>query len=68
MRRIGIIGAGHVGSHVGSALIAADGCDELIYIDIEPGKAQAQADDLQDMVSLTGGPAGGAGGIGAGDG
>ena len=47
MRRIGIIGAGHVGSHVGSALIAADGCDELIYIDIEPGKAQAQADDLQ---------------------
>lgn len=54
MRRIGIIGAGHVGSHVGSALIAADGCDELIYIDIEPGKVQAQADDLQDMVSLTG--------------
>lgn len=54
MRRIGIIGAGHVGSHVGSALIAAGACEELFYIDIEEGKARAQADDLQDMVSLIG--------------
>lgn len=52
MRRIGIIGAGHVGSHVGMALITMGLCDELVYIDIDEKKAAAQAEDLQDMVSL----------------
>lgn len=51
--RIVIIGAGHVGSHVGSALLARGLCGELCYIDINRGLAAAQADDLQDMASFT---------------
>ena len=51
--RIVIIGAGHVGSHVGSALLARGLCGELAYIDTDRGKARAQADDLQDMASFT---------------
>ena len=51
--RIVIIGAGHVGSHVGSALLARGLCGELAYIDTDQGKARAQADDLQDMASFT---------------
>ncbi len=52
-RKIGIIGAGHVGSHVGSALLAQGLCDQLVYLDTNRPMASAQADDLQDMVSFT---------------
>ncbi len=53
MQKIGIIGAGHVGSHVGSALLAQGLCSRLVYIDTNRPMASAQADDLQDMVSFT---------------
>lgn len=49
-QKIGIIGAGHVGSHVGSALLAQGLCSQLVLLDSDQKKAVAQADDLQDMV------------------
>ena len=48
MRKIGIIGAGHVGSHGGYALISQGLAEEIVYIDIDEKKAAAQALDLQD--------------------
>lgn len=55
-RKIGIIGAGHVGSHVGSALLFRGLCDRLVMIDTDGPKAMAQADDLQDMAGFTSRP------------
>ena len=51
-RKIGIIGAGHVGSHVGSALLFRGLCDRLVFLDTDSLKAKAQADDLQDMAGF----------------
>jgi len=53
MRKIGIIGAGHVGSHVSAALLSQGLCGQLALLDTDRKKAVAQADDLQDMVSFT---------------
>lgn len=47
-RKVGIIGAGHVGSHGGYALISQGLVEELVYIDVDTKKAQAQALDLYD--------------------
>lgn len=47
-RKIGIIGAGHVGSHGGYALISQGLAEEIVYIDVDEKKAAAQALDLQD--------------------
>ena len=47
-RKIVIIGAGHVGSHVGFSLATQGVCDELVYIDID--KAIAQAEDTADAI------------------
>lgn len=47
-RKIVIVGAGHVGSHAGYALISQGLADEIVYIDIDKEKAQAQALDLFD--------------------
>ena len=44
-RKIGIIGAGHVGSHVGCALLAQGLCRELVLLDTDRKKAVAQADE-----------------------
>ncbi len=52
-RKIGIIGAGHVGSHAGSALLFRGLCDQLVILDTDGPKAKAQADDLQDMAGFT---------------
>ena len=48
IRKIGIIGAGHVGSHGGYALISQGLAEEIVYIDIDEKKVAAQALDLQD--------------------
>ena len=45
-RKVVIIGAGHVGSHVGYALISQGLAEEIVYIDIDEKKAEAQALDL----------------------
>ncbi|MCJ7854718.1 L-lactate dehydrogenase [Lachnospiraceae bacterium NSJ-143] len=50
-RKAVIIGAGHVGSHVGSSLVLREVIDELVFIDIDEKKAAAHALDLNDSVS-----------------
>jgi len=47
-RKVVIIGAGHVGSHVGFALAVQGTCDEIVYIDIDKEKALAQTEDTAD--------------------
>lgn len=47
-RKVGIIGVGHVGSHVASMLITRQLCDELILIDKDISKQKGQALDLAD--------------------
>ena len=47
-RKVVIVGAGHVGSHVGYALISQSLADEIVYIDSE---AVAQALDLTDATN-----------------
>lgn len=47
-RKIVIIGAGHVGSHAGYALISQGLAEEIVYIDTNGKKAAAQAMDLFD--------------------
>ena len=37
-RKVVIIGAGHVGSHVGSSLMMMNVVDELVFIDIKKKK------------------------------
>ena len=53
-RKIGIIGAGHVGSHGGYALISQGLAEEIVYIDSDEKKADAQALDLQDSSTYLG--------------
>lgn len=53
-RKIAIIGAGHVGSHGGYALISQGLAEEIVYIDIDEQKAAAQALDLQDSSTYLG--------------
>lgn len=53
-RKIGIIGAGHVGSHGGYALISQGLAEEIVYIDVDQEKAAAQALDLQDSSTYLG--------------
>ena len=50
--KIAIVGAGHVGSHVGRALAAGSVCDEIVLIDKLPEKALAQAMDIADALSF----------------
>lgn len=53
-RKIAIIGAGHVGSHGGYALISQGLAEEIVYIDVDKEKAVAQALDLQDSSTYLG--------------
>ena len=50
-RKVVIVGAGHVGSHVGYALISQSLADEIVYIDSDHAKAVAQAFDLTDATN-----------------
>lgn len=50
-RKVVIVGAGHVGSHVALALVQSGEADDIVLLDILPEKAAAQAMDLQDCVS-----------------
>lgn len=52
MRKIVIIGAGHVGTMCGLSLMYRGEADELVYIDIDKEKAYSQALDLDDAVSF----------------
>lgn len=50
-RKAVIIGAGHVGSHAGYALASQGIVDEIVYIDTDVKKAQAQALDIFDATA-----------------
>lgn len=50
-RKIVIIGAGHVGSHAGYALISQGLAEEIVFIDVDRKKAEAQALDLFDATA-----------------
>lgn len=50
-RKVVIVGAGHVGSHVALSLIQSGEADDIVLIDILKEKAAAQALDLDDGVS-----------------
>lgn len=50
-RKVVIVGAGHVGSHVALALIQSGEADDIVLIDILKEKAIGQALDLDDCVS-----------------
>ena len=51
LRKIAIIGTGHVGSHVAFALATQGEVDELYMVDSDKDKALAQATDVKDAVS-----------------
>ena len=50
-RKIGIIGAGHVGSHIAFLLAAQGLANEIILYDILTAKAESQVLDLRDAIS-----------------
>ena len=50
-RKIVVIGAGHVGSHAGYALISQGLAEEIVFIDVARKKAEAQALDLFDATA-----------------
>ncbi len=51
LRKIGIIGAGHVGSHVALSLATQGEVDQLYIADVNQEKAISQVEDLKDSVS-----------------
>lgn len=52
-RKVGIIGAGHVGADTAFSLVTQGLCDILVLIDQDQKKAASQALELRDMASLT---------------
>ena len=50
-RKVGIIGAGNVGSHVGLQLAVQGLCDEIVFCDVKHDKSYGEALDLLDAVS-----------------
>lgn len=52
LKKVGIIGAGHVGSHCAYAMLLQGVCDEIIFVDINREKAVSQGLDCMDTVSF----------------
>lgn len=52
VRKVGIIGAGHVGSHCALSLILQGVADDIILVDVDEQKAVSQALDCMDTVSF----------------
>lgn len=50
LRKIGILGAGNVGSHCGLALALQGEADEIVFVDIKKEKAEGEALDLRDAL------------------
>ena len=53
MRKVVIVGAGHVGSHVALNLVQSGEADDIVLIDILREKAAGQALDLDDAISAS---------------
>lgn len=50
MKKIGIIGAGHVGATIAYLLATKNICEEIVLIDVNKSKAQAECDDINDSL------------------
>ncbi|MDR3259281.1 MAG: L-lactate dehydrogenase [Fusobacteriaceae bacterium] len=48
VRKVGIIGTGHVGSHCAFSMVLQGACDEIVMVDIDKEKAISQAADCMD--------------------
>lgn len=51
IRKVGIIGVGHVGSHVASSIVTQGACNELVIIDKDIKKALSNVEDLADTIT-----------------
>lgn len=51
-RKIGIIGAGHVGSHCAFSMILQGICDDITFVDVNKEKAVSQALDCMDTLAF----------------
>ena len=51
LKKIGIVGAGHVGSHCALTMMLEGVCDEITFVDVDNKKACAQALDCMDTIS-----------------
>lgn len=45
--KVGIVGAGFVGSATGYAMVLRNSCREIVFVDVNEAKAEAEADDIQ---------------------
>ena len=52
VKRVGIIGQGHVGAHVANSLILQGIADELVLVDLLDKKLEAEVQDLTDSLSF----------------
>lgn len=52
VRKVGIVGAGHVGADVAFSLVTQGLCDVIVLLDEDQLKAASQALELRDMASL----------------
>lgn len=52
VRKVGIVGAGHVGADVAFSLVTQGLCDVIVLLDENQPKATSQALELRDMASL----------------
>lgn len=51
LRKVGIIGLGHVGAHVAYSLAVQGIVDELVLVDMNEGKVVSECQDLRDSVA-----------------
>ena len=52
IRKIGVIGQGHVGAHVANSLLMQGVADELYLADINAQKLESECQDLTDSMSF----------------
>ncbi|KUF09706.1 L-lactate dehydrogenase [Pseudoponticoccus marisrubri] len=52
--KVAIVGAGMVGSAAGYALVLQNACSELVFVDLNAKRAQAEAEDIGHAVPLSG--------------
>lgn len=45
--KVGIVGAGFVGSATGYAMVLRNSCRQIVFVDVNEAKAEAEADDIQ---------------------
>lgn len=53
IRKVGVIGIGHVGAHVAYSLVIQGICDELVLVDMNQEKLKSEVQDLRDAVAYT---------------